>query len=144
MHCLKANLSTKQQESDAQRTMGYLIQGLDRTDLGFRIDGRTVLHLALHNDRQYEVTKILLSFPEIRQSIGTDSETFIYEDSKNICMSPNRHLEEVVHYSESTKRLTRDLLMQAARTNGLENADLKWRTHWVFLQICSDSKTKKT
>jgi ankyrin repeat protein len=44
--CFKASLSTKQQESDAQRAMGYFIQGLDRTDLSFRIDGRTVLHLA--------------------------------------------------------------------------------------------------
>ena len=90
--CLLAKLESKQAESQADKTMKALIEA--GTNFESRVNGKTVLHLAMTNDRPVEVTRILLRFPEVWKDINTDSEVFLYEDANNICMSPDRFITE--------------------------------------------------
>lgn len=106
--CLLANLDSKQAESNAYNTMEMLIG--EHTDLTRRIDGKTILHLALTNYRPVEVTKILLRFPEVWKDIRTDSELFLFEDARNICMSPNHFVTEYCTCSDSVKGELQELL----------------------------------
>jgi hypothetical protein len=106
--CLRANLDTKQLESQAFRSMSLLLGA--RADLTKRIEGKSVLHLALLNDRPVEITKALLRFPEVWKDIQTDSETFLYEDARDISMSPNHYVTECCTCSESHKRDLQELL----------------------------------
>jgi hypothetical protein len=85
--CSQAILITGEQISAAIETMKMLVNA--PTNLGFRARGKTILHLALENDRPFEVTKALLRFPEIYKDICTHSETFVYEDAQGRFMSPD-------------------------------------------------------
>jgi ankyrin repeat domain-containing protein 50 len=107
--CFRAVLAGREQESQACETMGMLIKC--PTDLALRgKDNRTVLHLALVNDQPVEVTKTLLRFKEVYKDIRSHSETFLFEDSRGISMSPDRYIAEYCDCSDTLKRTLIDIL----------------------------------
>lgn len=106
--CLRGDVCNRSLESKAYRTMQVLISS--DMDLTKRIEGKTVLHLALDNNRPVEVTKVLLRFKEIWKDIQTDSETFLYEDARGISMSPDLYVREYCNCSERMKRELLELL----------------------------------
>jgi ankyrin repeat domain-containing protein 50 len=106
--CFRATLASGEQESLGYDTMKLLIDSSPQFAL--RVKGKTVLHLTLHNDQPVEVTRALLRFPEIYNDIRTDSETFRFEDSRKISMSPDRYVTEYCKCSQGLKDMLIDLL----------------------------------
>ncbi|KAI0442463.1 hypothetical protein F4803DRAFT_370210 [Xylaria telfairii] len=103
--CLRSPVDSRLLESQAYDTIQVLL-GF-KADLGMRMGKKTVLHLALENDRPVEMTKVLLRFPTIYKDIRTDSEAFLYEDSLQISMSPDNY---VATYCQCSERLKEQLI----------------------------------
>jgi hypothetical protein len=108
--CSQTNLGDGQQISAAHETMKLLIDAA--ADLSFKVNGKTVLHLALDNEHPIEVTRALLRFPEIYKDIRTDSEVFLYEDAQQRFLSPDVYVGQYCKTDKRTKSLLVDLLQR--------------------------------
>jgi hypothetical protein len=108
--CFRASLNSGKQESRAYATITKLIKF--PTDLTLRLHRKTVLHLALENDRPIEITKTLLGFEETYKEIRSHSETFLFEDSRGTCMSPDRYVTQCCSCSDNLKVALIDLLLK--------------------------------
>lgn len=108
--CSKANLQGGEQSSAGYETMKLLIGS--NTDLSFKVNGRTILHLAFENKSPIEVTRALLRFPEVYKDIQTDSEVFLYEDSQKRLLSPDVYVKQHCKHNDHGKKLLVTLLEQ--------------------------------
>ncbi|KAF2013540.1 hypothetical protein BU24DRAFT_424540 [Aaosphaeria arxii CBS 175.79] len=99
--CHRATLKTGQEVSGAYEAIKMLIRV--RSDLSRRVNGKSILHLALDNEQPVEITRQLLRFPKIYRNICTDSELFIYEDAQGIFMSPDFYVRQYSKHTEDIK-----------------------------------------
>jgi ankyrin repeat protein len=109
--CLNAKPSGQSWESRVQRVMQFLLKS--GTDLTEKHDGKTLLHLALDNDCALDVTRTLLEFPQIWKRINEDF--FLYQDSRHICYSPTKYVEEFYIGAEHGMRETLVQLLKTKR-----------------------------
>lgn len=109
--CLKAKPSGQNWESRVQQVMQLLLQA--GTDLTEKYDGKTLLHLALDNDCALDVTSILLEFSQFWKRINED--LFLYQDSRHICYSPTKYVEEFYIGAEHGMRDTLVQLLKNKR-----------------------------